>query len=112
MRHIIISALIIILSGCSADSGLSLPTIFDAYSIEIQQGNALKDEEVDKLKVGMSKEQVRYVMGTPVIADPYHSDRWDYVYYLEDLDNKKNYGRLNVYFEKDSVSRIERVDLN
>ena len=50
------------------------------YHIDIQQGNVLTQDMVAKLKPGMTRHQVRFVMGTPPITDPFHEDRWDYVY--------------------------------
>ena len=51
------------------------------YKIDVQQGNFLDQEMVAKLKPGMTRSQVRFLLGTPLIADPFHPDRWDYVYY-------------------------------
>ena len=63
------------LSGC--DKGL-----LTIYKIDVQQGNALLAEDVEKIQVGMDKEQVLFVLGSPLIVDSFHPDRWDYVYLL------------------------------
>lgn len=82
------------------------------HRIDIQQGNFLEAEDIDRVEVGMTRVQVRALLGTPMVADPFRHERWDYVYYL-----KK--GRLSqaeqrhfiVYFDaEDKVARIERDD--
>ena len=82
------------------------------YRPDIQQGNLLTMEDVDQVTVGMTRSQVRYVLGTPMISDPFAPQRWDYVY-------RMTYGRggnvisahFVVYFEGDKVSRVEKLDL-
>lgn len=79
------------------------------YRQDIPQGNFFKDEDVAKLEEGMTREQVQFVMGTPQIADPFHRDRWDYVFYVDAQDAARDYyRRVTVFFEGDSVVRIER----
>lgn len=79
------------------------------YRIDIQQGNLLKDEDISQVEVGMTRSQVQFLLGTPMVADSFHRDRWDYAYYLrrgrsEDLDRRW----LIVRFENDRVASIER----
>lgn len=77
------------------------------YKMDIRQGNFVTPEMREKLKLGMSRLQVRYVMGTPLINDVFHDNRWDYVYRLErqgELIEKQN---LTLYFEGDNLARIE-----
>lgn len=80
------------------------------HRIDIQQGNFLESEDIDRVAVGMTRVQVRSLLGTPMVADPFQPERWDYIYYLKR-------GRLQqaerrhfiVYFdENDKVARIER----
>ncbi|HEX7012439.1 MAG TPA: outer membrane protein assembly factor BamE [Steroidobacteraceae bacterium] len=80
------------------------------YRIDIQQGNFLKPEEIERVKVGMTRVQVRALLGTPMIADPFQSDRWDYVYYVKRGKFQRVFQRhFTVYFdEQDKVVRIER----
>ena len=87
----------------------SLATTACVFRIDIQQGNLLEDADVARIEVGMTRSQVQFVLGTPMIADSFHRDRWDYAYYLtrgrsKDVDRRW----LVVYFENDRVSRIER----
>ncbi|WP_405238551.1 outer membrane protein assembly factor BamE [Lentisalinibacter orientalis] len=79
------------------------------YRINIQQGNLLDEEQIEQLEVGMTRKQVRFLLGTPMVDDPFHAERWDYVYYLA-LGRREPImsHMLTVYFEGDLVSRIER----
>jgi outer membrane protein assembly factor BamE len=79
------------------------------YRIPIQQGNFLESKDIDQVTVGMTRSQVRYLLGTPMVADPFTSSRWDYVYYLKR-------GRLGhpdqrhfiVFFSDDKVAHVDR----
>jgi len=64
--------------------------------------------DVEKLQVGMNKRQVRFVLGTPAITDPFHADRWDYVYYLKPGRGEPQLQSISIYFEGDVVTRLER----
>jgi outer membrane protein assembly factor BamE len=77
------------------------------YRMDIQQGNVVTQEMVAKLKPGMTRQQVRFVMGTPPIADVFHQDRWDYVYYLNKQGQLVEHRRLVLLFEGDTLKRIE-----
>jgi outer membrane protein assembly factor BamE len=72
----------------------------------IQQGNNLSQEMVAQLKLGMTREQVRFVLGTPLLMDVFHADRWDYVYYREVPGGKREQRNLSVIFEKDKLVRV------
>jgi outer membrane protein assembly factor BamE len=79
------------------------------YRINIQQGNYLDPKALEQLQPGMTRNQVRYLLGTPMVADAFDPDRWDYVYYfkrgrLREPEKRK----VTVYFEEDAVVRIER----
>lgn len=70
--------LLCLLTACS-----SVPRIVKEYRIDVQQGNVLTQEMVSQLRPGLSKDQVRFVLGTPVLTDMFHASRWDYVYWLK-----------------------------
>jgi outer membrane protein assembly factor BamE len=72
----------------------------------IQQGNFISQEMVAQLKPGMTREQVRYVLGTPLVADIFHADRWDYVFFRELPNGKREQRNLSVVFEKDKLARV------
>jgi outer membrane protein assembly factor BamE len=77
------------------------------YRAPLSQGNLLKQEDLDQVVVGMTRNQVRFLLGTPMIDDPFHSARWDYVYYLTIGRDKATFKRwVSIYFENDLVSRI------
>ena len=77
------------------------------YRIDIQQGNFVSQEMVAQLKLGMTKEQVRFVLGTPLVTDVFHADRWDYVYLLDRPGEPRVQRRLAVFFEDDRVTRLD-----
>ena len=74
------------------------------YRMAIQQGNFLEPRSVDKLEIGMTRSQVRYLLGTPMVPDTFDVDRWDYVYYLKKgRVHGPVHRRLTVYFAGDKV---------
>lgn len=79
------------------------------YRMNIQQGNYLEPKVVEQLQLGMTRSQVRYLLGTPMIPDAFDTDRWDYLYYLKQGRLRSPEQRhLTVYFEGDKVARIQR----
>jgi outer membrane protein assembly factor BamE len=102
MRKLI--PLLIIIAGCSKVP--MLPGI-TAYKIDIQQGNYVTQDMVAKLKSGMSKSQVRFALGTPLVVDPFHPDRWDYIYVLQKRGRVIEQRRIVVLFQDDKLMRID-----
>jgi outer membrane protein assembly factor BamE len=92
-----------LLAACS-----TVPTVpgVPPYRIEIQQGNYVSQEMVAQLKPGMSREQVRFILGTPLVTDIFHADRWDYIYYRELPDRRREQRRIAVHFEDGKLARI------
>jgi outer membrane protein assembly factor BamE len=81
---------------------------FNPYKIDVQQGNVLTQEMVAQLKPGQTREQVRYILGTPLLADIFHQQRWDYVYsYRKGRSGEVETRQFSVYFDKDN--RLERA---
>jgi outer membrane protein assembly factor BamE len=81
------------------------------YRPNIQQGNLLSAEEVDKVTVGMTRSQVRYLLGTPMVSDPFAPHRWDYVYRLtHGRPRRTDSAHFIVRFEGDTVVAVEKVD--
>ena len=79
------------------------------YHINIQQGNYLDQAAVNQVQEGMTRSQVRYLLGTPLAADPFEKDRWDYVYYLkkgrsQHVDSR----RVTVYFDGEKVAKLDK----
>ncbi len=80
-----------------------------AYTANIAQGNLIEQEDLDQLEVGMTKNQVRFLLGTPMIDDPFNRERWDYVYYLKIGRNDAIAKRwVSVFFEDNLVSEIRK----
>ena len=77
------------------------------YRIDIQQGNYVSQEMVAQLKPGMTKEQVRFILGTPLVTDIFHSDRWDYVYWRETPAGAREQRKLAVLFEQGQLARVD-----
>ncbi len=78
------------------------------YRMDIQQGNLLDAEQVDQLEVGMTRSQVRFLLGTPMVIDSFDADRWDYVYSLRRGHEREVTKRhLVVWFDGDAVTRVE-----
>lgn len=77
------------------------------YKVEIQQGNFVSQEMVSQLKPGMSKEQVRFVLGTPLLTDIFHADRWDYIYWRETPAGKREQRKLAVHFDDGRLARLD-----
>lgn len=90
------------LGACSA------PSLVRPFRMDIQQGNYVSQEMVSQLKPGMSKAQVRFVMGTPLVTDIFHPDRWYYVFYNQPGYGKGEERRITVVFDKQG--RLLRVE--
>lgn len=95
---------VLILSGCESK-------FIKVYKIDVQQGNSLDAEDVNKIQLGMSKEQVRFVLGTPIIIDSFHPDRWDYIYLLIPGHGEKQRRQLTMFFDRDEVIDIYKDNI-
>jgi outer membrane protein assembly factor BamE len=79
------------------------------YRVDIQQGNLLKDKDIAQVEVGMTRSQVQFLLGTPMVADSFHRDRWDYAYTLrKGRSNDVERRWIVVYFENDRVAKVAR----
>ena len=87
--------------------GLAAAACSPVYKLDIQQGNLFNKSLVDSLKPGMSKKQVTLVMGSPSIISPFNQNRWDYVSTWRRRNGRMETKDLTLYFEKDSLTRIE-----
>lgn len=89
--------------------GLALMLGGCVYRVDVQQGNLLDDRGISGVQIGMTKSQVRFLLGTPVIEDSFQHDRWDYVYYLRKGSERKAQKRwLIVRFADDKVKELTR----
>jgi len=81
------------------------------YRLDTQQGNLLDEEQVQQVEVGMTRSQVRFLLGTPMVADPFDQSRWDYFYYYRYGKTGRTLRRhVTVWFDGDTVTRIERPE--
>ncbi|HXC11038.1 MAG TPA: outer membrane protein assembly factor BamE [Steroidobacteraceae bacterium] len=79
------------------------------YRINIQQGNFLDQAAVEQVKAGMTRSQVRYLLGTPMVADSFNKERWDYIYYLKKgRSSHVDSRRVTVYFDGDKVAKLDK----
>lgn len=82
----------------------SLPFV---YKMTVQQGNIVTEEMVDRLEPGMTKSQVRFLLGTPLLTDMFHSDRWDYTYTIRRGHEDTQKTRLVLHFRDDALVKVE-----
>ena len=99
-KFISIVAILAISSLLGACSTLQFPGV---YKITVEQGNVITQEMVDQLKPGMSKDQVEYIMGSPLIKDSFNAERWDYVYSIRRGDELRKEYRMTIFFKADSL---------
>lgn len=102
MKTLRLIPLVVALTACAS---VSVPV--SPYRIDVQQGNALEQEAVDKLKVGMTASQVRFLLGTPLLVDPFRNNRWDYVYNYRKAGKLTEKRRLALFFEGDVLTRVD-----
>jgi outer membrane protein assembly factor BamE len=98
MRNtLVLSVFAALLCGC-----------LSVYKAEIQQGNVVTQDMIDKLKPGMTRSQVRFVLGTPLVTDMFHPERWDYYYFLRRANEKTvETQRLTVIFKNDLLLKVQ-----
>lgn len=105
MRRVLLPVMCLsLLAGCSLVERVQK---FGPYRVNVQQGNALDAESVARLKPGMSRSQVRFLLGTPLVVDPFRNDRWDYVYVYYEAGSLVEQKRISLFFEGDTLARIE-----
>ncbi len=92
------------LAACS--SAPNVTSVLSPYRIDVRQGNYVTQDMVARLKPGMSRDQVRFALGTPLVADMFHANRWDYVYRFEPGRGEVQLRRLVVFFEDNKLVRV------
>jgi outer membrane protein assembly factor BamE len=100
MRLILIAIVVSCLSACG---WLGFPGV---YRLNIEQGNIVTQEMVDQLKPGMTRRQVRFILGTPLVEDTFHRDRWDYIHVVRNGMDVLDESRLTVEFDGDSLVNV------
>lgn len=102
-----LSTLVVVLALAGCKQAPELPAIIAPYRIDIQQGNVVTQQMVAKLKAGMTRAQVRFALGSPLVVDPFHTDRWDYVYWYKKQGKDIEHRHITVIFEEEKLARIE-----
>ena len=102
----------LVLPGCASmtapfDTYLPLITQFGVYKLDINQGNYLSQDMVDRLKVGMTRQQVKQTLGTPLVTSAFRDNRWDYVYEYARQGKVREHRQFTVYFAEDKLARWE-----
>jgi len=89
-------------------AGCGLAPRLTPYRMEIQQGNYITQDMVARLKPGLTRDQVRFVLGTPLVSDIFHGERWDYIFIRQPANSPETeYGRIAVFFEDGKLKRID-----
>lgn len=100
MRVVLLLSLMVLgLSGCSI-----------IYKLPTRQGNVIEQRDLNKLKPGMTREQVKFVMGTPLAATPFRDDRWDYVGYYRSPRGEVTQRTVSIYFDGNTLARLEGAE--
>ena len=108
---------ILMLAGCSSTSQVSLTkpeTLFgllEPYRVDVVQGNVVTQEFISQIQPGFGRMQVREILGTPMLTDVFHNDRWDYVFTIRRQGVPDQKRRVTVYFKNDAVERFESETL-
>ncbi|MDH4458085.1 MAG: outer membrane protein assembly factor BamE [Nevskia sp.] len=100
IRSILASLLALSLSGC-----------FIVYKLPTRQGNVIDQKQFDLLKVGQTREQVKFLLGTPIATSPFRSDRWDYFGYYKDPRGKVSTRTISLFFAGDKLDHMEGVQI-
>lgn len=98
MRLLLIAVLGLALSACNL-----------IYKLPTRQGNVIEQKQLDQLKVGQTREQVIFLMGTPIAASPFRADRWDYVGYYKSPRGQVSTRTVSLYFQGDTLARMDGV---
>lgn len=106
-RTLIGLSLIAGLAACKTRPSISVPNAIKPYKSEVVQGNFISSEQVAALRVGMPKSQVRNILGTPLLADVFHTNRWDYVFTMERDGVRSKTLSLTVFFNGETLSNWE-----
>ena len=109
LRPLAAAALLAALAGCTSvdNYSRSLVNAITPHKVEVVQGNFVSREQVEALQKGMNREQVRNILGTPLVTSLFHGDRWDYVFTLRRKGVEAQKRHLSVFFKDDLMDRVE-----
>ncbi|MDE0854259.1 MAG: outer membrane protein assembly factor BamE [Nevskia sp.] len=100
MRAFLISLLVVGLSGCGI-----------IYKLPTRQGNVIEQKQLDQLQLGMTRDQVKFLMGTPIATDPFRAERWDYFGYYKSPRGQVSSRTVTLYFDDNKLARMEGVQI-
>ncbi len=100
MRPVLLAILLLAVAGCSI-----------VYRLPTRQGNVIDQKQLDLLQVGQTREQVRFLLGTPIASSPFRGDRWDYFGYYKDPRGKVSSRTVSLFFENEKLARMDGVKL-
>jgi outer membrane protein assembly factor BamE len=108
-----VAVLAMLVAGCAGTWKTYMPDIqqFGVYKLDINQGNYLTQDMVEKLRVGQPRQQVRQVLGTPLVTSAFHDNRWDYVYQYTRSGKRVEQRTFTVFFVDDKLARWEGDEL-
>lgn len=102
-----------LLAGCSSlqSSKDNFLGVITPYKVEIVQGNVVTKEQLERLQLGMNRPQVRDLMGSPLLVDPFHTNRWDYVFTIRRQGAEPQQRTIVLNFEGDALAKIDAPEL-
>jgi outer membrane protein assembly factor BamE len=105
-------AAVVALSGCSSlQSADNILGVITPYRIDVVQGNVVTSEQIARVKVGQSRSQVRDALGSPLLTDVFHGERWDYVFTIRRQGTEPQRRHVVLRFEGEALASIEAADL-
>ena len=100
MRYVLLSLLVLGLSGCSI-----------VYKLPTRQGNVIEQKQLDQLQVGMTRDQVKFLLGTPIATSPFRTERWDYFGYYKSPRGDVSTRTVSFYFDDNKLARMDGAQL-
>lgn len=97
-------AVLPLLAACASTPDIS--SYLSPYRIDVRQGNYVSQEMASQLKPGLTRDQVRFLLGSPLITDMFHADRWDYIYRFQPGRGELQERRLTIFFEGNKLARV------
>ena len=94
-------------AGCAQTDPRSRSGLFSPYRIEVPQGNYVDMTMLKQVREGMTREQVRFALGTPLLVDPFRPDRWDYVFRFQHPNGSADLRRATIFFAEGRVAKVE-----
>jgi outer membrane protein assembly factor BamE len=107
MRTALLFCLAALCVANSACSSSYVPNVLRPYRPDVQQGNIITRDMVEQLRPGMTRDQVRFLLGTPMLTDIFHQDRWDYTYYLRRKSGETQIRKLSIRFAEGKLTKFD-----